>query len=475
MVETAVPRIVPTVGTGGSVDLSRPHFVGVGGAGMLPVARVCVERGYAVSGTDVRASAGLDALAGRGADVAVGHSAGRVPAGATAVVFTHAVPEDNPEIAEARRRGIPVVHRSAALNALMEGSKRICVLGTHGKSSTAGMLVHALTGAGRDVSYVVGADLAEAGSGGHAGGGPLFVAEVDESDRTLIGTWMDVAVITGIGFDHPENYAGPGDYIDAFEECVLRGMSADGTLVLNAESAGCRELASRLAARGSGPLVRTYGFTHSAHWRMRNAETADGRSTGVLYVHGDGGVPVRLRVPGVHQVLNAAGALAAMHVCGLGVESAAAGLSTFDGVRRRMTPAGEYDGVRVYDSFAHHPKEVSSDLAAARTLLTSGGRVVAVFQPSGHRRLECFGPALAKALGVADEVVLTDTAAGLPAGSLTELASDVRKSGAAVHMEQDRARAVARAARAARRGDVTVLMGTGDIAEAAPAFLLAVR
>ncbi|WP_328371014.1 Mur ligase domain-containing protein [Streptomyces sp. NBC_00445] len=179
MTETAVPRIKPDVSTAGSVDLSRVHFVGIGGAGMLPVARVCIERGFAVSGSDARPSEGLKELARLDVAVRTGHASGHVPSDATAVVFTHAVGEDNPEILEARQRGIPVVHRSTALNSLMAAARAsIAVMGTHGKSSTSGMLAFTPARMEQNPSFVVGADLDVPGSGGRSGKRGFFVAEV---------------------------------------------------------------------------------------------------------------------------------------------------------------------------------------------------------------------------------------------------------------------------------------------------------
>ncbi|MEU9286454.1 Mur ligase domain-containing protein [Streptomyces sp. NPDC048275] len=466
MAETAVPKIKPSVSAGDPVDLSRAHWVGIGGTGMLPVARVCAERGFTVSGSDVRTSEGLEELARLGVRVHTGHAAGQVPTDATAVVFTHAVGEENPEIGEARRLGIPVVHRSAALNALMAGCTAVGVLGTHGKSSTTGMLAFALSRMGQSPSYMVGADLDGPASGGHAGGGPLFVAEVDESDRTHIGVSMKVAVITNIAHDHPENYAAELDHVESYEECVRLGVRPGGTLVLSADSPGCRALASRLILTGDGPRMVTFGLSSSADWRLTEAVSAGGRSTAVL--HGPGGLEfdIALRVPGVHQLLNAVAAIAALHTLGQDCDLAVEQLRYFEGVRRRMTPAVEAAGVRVFDSYAHHPDEVRADLAAARTLLgVPGQRVIAVFQPSDQSRLEAFGAEFGTALAGCDRVVLTGNAR-VHEGALRVLAGFIgRAGGMARFVESKRADAVVCAANEARPGDVVVLMGSGDLVE----------
>jgi len=467
MAETAVPEITPSVVTGGPVDLSRVHFVGMGGMGMLPVARVCAERGFTVSGSDTRTSEGLEVLAGLGVTVHVGHGAAQVPPNTSAVVFTHAVGEDNPEICEARRTGVPVVHRSAVLDALMAGRTAIGVLGTHGKSSTAAMMVFALRRMGQSPSYMVGADLDGPATGGRAGRGGLFVAEIDESDRTHIGTGLSVAVLTNISHDHPENYASPVDHVDAYEACV-RGMRPGSTVVLNTDSPGCRALASRLATAESGLRMVTYGQSSSADWRLTDMVSAGGSSSAV--VRGPGGLEFDLALPvvGVHQLLNAAGALAALHAAGQGC-FAVHHLGFFHGVRRRMSPAGEAAGVRVYDSYAHHPDEVTADLAAAYTLVGEQDRVLVVFQPSDQARLDAFGAEFGRALAGCDGVVLTGNARSVEERSLRALAGFVGAAGGTVvAAERARAEAVVWAADAARPGDVVVLMGTGDLIESGP-------
>ncbi|MFF8432833.1 UDP-N-acetylmuramate--L-alanine ligase [Streptomyces bacillaris] len=465
--ETAVPEITPDV-TGELSDLRRLHFIGIGGTGMQPVARICAERGYRVSGSDARPSARLSSLTRAGAQVVIGHQPENVPADATAVVVTNAVGDDNPEVVRARELGIPVVHRSTVLNTLMSRHTSVAVLGTHGKSSTSAMLAVTLARLGQDPSYMIGADLEGPGSGGHAGRGELFVAEVDESDRTHIGTRMDVAVITNIAYDHVENYADPAEYIAGFEQCVRAGMTEHGTLILNADSAGCRELAARLERSSGSPEVVMVGTADDADWRLTMAVTWGGRSRAVLC--GPGRMPqdMLLRVPGLHQLANAAAAMVALHVLGQDLEQVMEQLRYVDGAQRRLTSAGETAGVRVLDSFAHHPEEVDADLAAARSILAPGGRVIAVFQPSDARRLDAFGSEFAVALSTSDLTVLTDSTRGLPADALEALSTQVSGAGGSAQQVPDRAEAAVYAAEAARPGDVIVLMGAGDVVDFGP-------
>ncbi|MFD7939020.1 UDP-N-acetylmuramate--L-alanine ligase [Streptomyces sp. NPDC059755] len=466
MVETAVPRIAEDRPANRLVDLSRAHFIGIGGNGMLPVARVCAERGFAVSGSDHRISAGLKELARLGVCMHTGHAAEHVPADATAVVFTHAVGEDNLEILEARRLGIPVMHRSTALDSLMAAhSAPVAVMGTHGKSSTSGMLAFALARMGQSPSYVIGADLGAPCSGGHAGAANgVFVAEVDESDHTHIGMSMRVAVITNIGFDHPENYSEEDDHVNVYEECVRVGLHEAGTLVLDADSSGARQLAARLALAGDGPRVVTFGTSASADWRLVDMASEGGRSTAVLRGPGGREFDLALLVPGIHQLHNAAAVIATLDTLGQDCDQGVEQLLYFDGVQRRMTLAAEMAGVLVYDSYAHHPDEVSADLAAARSLVGQGGRVITVFQPSCKSRLSWFDIDFAKALAGCDEVVLTDSTDGVSRAMLEVLsARTVEAGGSARHVVLDRAVAAEQAAQLARPGDVVVLMGPGDI------------
>ncbi|MFB7085743.1 UDP-N-acetylmuramate--L-alanine ligase [Streptomyces sp. NPDC056296] len=464
MAETAVPRITPTA-TSGLLDLSRVHFVGIGGMGMQPVAAICAQRGHIVSGSDARPSARLESLTRAGVQVRAGHHAENVWADTTTVVFTHAVAEDNPEIAKARELGIPVVHRSAVLNTLMAGHTSVAVMGTNGKSSTSAMLAFSLARLGQNPSYMVGADLDVTGSGGRAGQGKVFVAEVDESDRTHIGTRMDVAVITNIDYDHPENYADEAAYLAAFEDCVRAGLNANGTLILNADSAGCRKLADRLKHHSGGPQVVMVGSSAEADWRMSLAVTSGGRSRAVLRGPAGLTLDLALRVPGVHQLANAACAAVALHVLGQDLDQAVEQLRYFDGAQRRMTGAGEERGVRVYDSYAHHPGEVRADLAAARSLLSDGGRIITVFQPSDAQRLAVFGGAYAVALSASDLTVLTDSTRGLPAPALETLLTQITAAEGSVRKVPVRAEAAVHAAEVARPGDVIVLMGAGDLVE----------
>ncbi|MFI9297158.1 UDP-N-acetylmuramate--L-alanine ligase [Streptomyces gardneri] len=454
--ETAVPTIVPTV-LNALPDLSRVHFVGVGGTGMLPLARVLAEQGLAVSGSDIRTSAALDEIRRRGVTVHRGHYASNVPQDATAVVFTHAVDAGNPEVREAQLRGVPLVHRSTALNAAMAGKTSVGVLGTHGKTSTAGMLAAALARMGQAPSYVVGGELHGPASGGRHAAGRLFVAEVDESDRTHMNVEVDLAIVTDVDHDHPENYTDVAAHIDAYEAFAL-GMRSGGTLVVNGDSPAAQELVRRLAGARDDLRLVTVGFRADAQWRVFQARTKGTRSTAGLTGPRDSAYEVVLTVPGTHQLGNAACAVAAADALGLDPAAFVAELGCFDGVQRRMTPVGSVGGVYVYDSYAHHPTAIRADLAAARSL-TGAAKVVTVFQPAGAARHHAFGDRFVEALAGADELVLTGTGCGSDEQVLNGLAAHTAV------VETDRAEAVRSALGMAEPGDVVVLMGTGDLVD----------
>ncbi|MER5972330.1 UDP-N-acetylmuramate--L-alanine ligase [Streptomyces sp. NPDC002055] len=464
MCETAVPKDSPTPSPTGPADLRRAHFVGIAGMGMLPLARLCLERGHIVSGSDARHTEALEVLASMGATVHRRHAAGHVPADATAVVFTSAIGRENPEIAQARRLGIPLVHRSQALNELMVGRTAVGVTGTHGKTSTTGMIATALSRMGHDPSYALGGDLNGPASGSRLGAGAVMVAEVDESDRSLLAVSVNVAVITDLEHDHPETYADVAEHVNAYAAFVA-GMRRDGTVVLNADRPASRDLARRLATDCRGLRLITFGQADDADYRISNPSSGPEGARATLTVPGGRELPLRLTVPGVHQLRNAAAAVAA--ACATGVDAAVMvrALAGFAGVERRFSALGTAAGVQVYASYAHHPTAVAADLAGARSV-AGAGRALAVFQPASQARLAVFCEGFGTALAGADQVVITGNVPALHPAVLQDLAAAVRRAGGEpAGLEVERSAAAQSVAAAARPGDVIVLIGTGDLAE----------
>ena len=455
-------------------ELGRVHFVGIGGAGMSGIARIMVARGTAVSGSDSGASATLDELAALGARVHVGHAAGQVGEADTLVVSS-AIRDSNPELAAARQRGLRVLHRSAALASLMFGRRVIAVTGTHGKTTTTSMITTVLLETGAGPAYAIGGVLAATGTGAADGAGEYFVAEADESDGSFLMYAPDVAVITNVEADHLDNYGTEQAYRASFR-AFLGKVAPGGLLVTSADDPGTVELAGH--ARDLGLRVITYGVAAEAGYRVTNV-TASGMETTFLVTAGaaGAGTAVRLGVPGQHNALNAAAAFAVAVELGIDPARAASALASYRGAARRLEPKGEAGGVRVLDSYAHHPTELAADLRAAREIVGVAGtgvagRVIAVFQPHLYSRTRIFAAAFGAALGLADEAVVLDVYAARedPEPGVTgRLVADAVPGGA--HYVADFADVPEAVAALAAPGDLVLTMGAGDITRMGPLLL----
>ncbi|MEU0498356.1 UDP-N-acetylmuramate--L-alanine ligase [Mycobacterium sp. NPDC006124] len=455
------PRELPT-------ELQRVHMVGIGGAGMSGIARILLDRGGLVSGSDAKESRGVAALRARGAQVRIGHDASSLdmlPGGPTVVVSTHAaIPKDNPELVEAHRRGIPVILRPAVLARLMDGYTTVMVTGTHGKTTTTSMVVVALQRGGFDPSFAVGGDLGEAGTNAHHGSGGCFVAEADESDGSLLEYTPDVAVVTNVEADHLDFFGTVEAYVAVFDGFVAR-LRPGGVLVVCADDPGAEALAERSEA--TGVRVLRYGTadgsTNLAAALVDWSQQGTGSVSTVQLAGESHPRGMRLAVPGRHMALNALGALLAAVQAGADVETVLDGLAAFEGVRRRLESVGTAAGVRLFDVYAHHPTEVRVDLEALQSV-AGEGRCIAVFQPHLYSRTETFAREFGTALSLADEVFVLDVyaareqpIAGVSGASVAEHV-DVP-----VHYVADFSAVATQVAAAARPGDVVVTMGAGDV------------
>ncbi|MEL4154728.1 UDP-N-acetylmuramate--L-alanine ligase [Corynebacterium bovis] len=412
--------------TGGDApELSRVHMVGIGGAGMSGIARLLLDRGATVSGSDMKESRSILALRAAGAVVAEGHRAGNLTlAGAepTVVVTSFAaIPQDNPELVAARAAGIPVLRRSDVLALLMEDRRALLLAGTHGKTSTTSMAVVALQAAGEDPSFAIGGQLNRSGTNAHSGTGDVFVAEADESDGSFLSYSPDVAVVTTLEPDHLDHFGTEEAYRRVFRDFAGR-IRPGGTLVVCLDDDGAAALGEAVAAGevpvADGVTVSGYGTADAArrHPGVPAGAVVDrivtdpaGGSGAVVTVDGRT-LDLRVRIPGAHMVLNAVAAVLGGHLMGADLEGLVSGIDTFDGVRRRFEHHGTVAGVEVYDDYAHHPTEVTAVLSAARDRVTArgGGRVLAVFQPHLYSRTTTFAAEFAHALDLADDVVLLD-------------------------------------------------------------------
>ncbi|WP_031065403.1 UDP-N-acetylmuramate--L-alanine ligase [Streptomyces sp. NRRL WC-3742] len=451
-------------------DLHAPHFIGIGGAGMSGLAKILAVRGASVSGSDSKESETVLALRALGATVHVGHAAEHVPDGASSIVVSSAIRADNPELAAARERGIPVVHRSDALAALMGGRRALAVAGTHGKTTTTSMLAVALGELGLDPSYAIGGDLDAPGSNAHHGTGEIFVAEADESDRSFHKYAPEVAIVLNVELDHHANYASIDEIHESFETFVAR-IAPGGTLVVSADHDGARELTSRVAGR-EGLNVVTVGAAKDADLRVLSV-VARGMTSEVTVLLDGAELTFTVSVPGRHYAHNAVSALAAGVALGVPAADLAKALGAYTGVRRRLQLKGEAGGVQVIDSYAHHPTEMTADLEAIRE--ATEGRVLVVFQPHLFSRTQQLAEEMGAALALADASVVLDI---YPAredpipGVTSELILDAaRRAGADVTPEHDFAAAPALLAGLARPGDLLLTMGAGDVTNLGPEIL----
>jgi UDP-N-acetylmuramate--alanine ligase len=456
--EGSIPTlVVPDLST-----IHRVHLVGIGGAGMSGLARLFLARGVAVSGSDLKGSTQLDELRTNGADVAVGHDAANV-AGPDAVVVSTAIGPGNPEVDEARRRGVPVLARAQVLAAMMRERRGVAVAGTHGKTTTTSMLAVILERAGLDPTYVVGGDLNESGSNAHSGTGEVFLAEADESDGSFLLLQPEVAVVTNVEEDHLDFYADREEIEAAFTAFCRRA----GLVVACADDPGTVRV-----VEASDATTVWYGESATADVVLEEAVVRKGGGTCRIRVEPSPGVEpwagrLDLPVPGRHHLLNAAGAVAAASRIGIQPATAVAALEGFGGVRRRWEVRGRARGAAFVDDYAHHPTEITATLGAARA--DGADRIVAVFQPHRFSRTSSLWRALGESLVGADVVVVTDVfGAGerpvpgvtgkLVVDGLVEAAPGKR----AVYLPR-RSDVAPFLAREVRAGDLVLTLGAGDI------------
>ncbi|MFT4295289.1 MAG: UDP-N-acetylmuramate--L-alanine ligase [Micropruina sp.] len=465
----ALVKPVPLVGTG---ELGGVHFIAIGGAGMSGIAAAYAASGVRVSGSDQADSATLRQLQRDGIEVHVGHDPANL-GDARTVVVSSAIRESNVELAEARRRGLRVWHRSAALGALMLGRRGVAITGTHGKTTTTGMTAEMLAGLGADPSYVIGSPLASTGHSSRLGAGEAFVVEADESDGSFLQYPAEVVAITNIEADHLDNWGTEQAYFEGF--VALATAPGVATVVLSADDPGTRAL--RGLVEGEGRRVLTFGESEQADVRLTEIAVDGPSASALLSAPGDSGA-LRLAVPGRYNLLNAAAGYAIGRALGVPGPELRAAAELFRGTYRRFSYVGELAGARIYDDYAHHPTEVRALLAAARPL-AGDGRLVVCFQPHLFSRTRDFAADFGTALAAADEVIVLDVypAREDPIPGVTgELVADAaRTAGAKVTYVADKAAAPGVLAGALRPGDLALTVGAGDVTAVGPAALEAGR
>ena len=457
-------------------DLSLPipdsvtaaHFIGIGGSGMSGLARMFLDAGIRVSGSDRADSDNLRALAEAGATVHVGHDAAHL-GDADTVVHTGAIWPENPEYVTAKERGLHVIHRSQALHWLIGSRRLVSVAGAHGKTTSTGMIITALRELGADPSFVNGGVIEQLGASSATGAGDLFVIEADESDGTFLLYDTAIALITNVDPDHLDFYGSDEAFHDAF---IRFADAATEAVVISADDAGALRVKSGLSHRN----VVTFGLAADADLRVSDVD-ARGPVSATL-TRGDDSVRLRLAVPGAHNAINAAGAVAVLQTLGHSLADAARALEGFAGTVRRFELHGVERGVSVYDDYAHHPAEVAVALATARSVAGSG-RIIAIQQPHTYSRTQHLYREFAEVLEQgADHTVVLDVygAREDPVPGVTgELVSGAFADQEHVHFVEDWQAAADYTASVARKGDYVITLGCGNVHQIIPQVLDALR
>jgi UDP-N-acetylmuramate--alanine ligase len=389
--------------------MTRIHLIGIGGTGISAIARVLLEMGYTVSGSDRAESPYTRDLRTLGILITIGHHPQNV-VGADLVVRSSAIPDDNPEVTAARAAHIPVFKRADFLGSLMDGKIGVAVAGTHGKTTTTAMIAWMLSALDKDPSFIVGSVIPDLGVNARAGKGNIFVIEADEYDRMFLGLKPTIEIVTNIEYDHPDCYPKPADFQAAFVEFMYH-LQPGGTLVACAEDEGALELVRK--ANKLNKKVITYGLqsvleddTRLDVFTSKLEPNAKGGFTFSASVLGEP-VAVELQVPGKHNVYNALAALTVAKLFDLQLSASAIALGQFTGAGRRFEVRGEENRIIVIDDYAHHPTEIRATLSAARARYPSH-RIWAVWQPHTYTRTLALFSDFTAAFSDADEVIVTE-------------------------------------------------------------------
>lgn len=391
------PGSIPTLPVPSMEGVASVHLVGVGGAGMRNLARLFLARGVRVSGSDLKDSGGLRELRASGAAISVGHAADQVGT-PDAVIVSSAIAPTNVEARKARDEGIPIWARAQALAAFAAGHRAVAIAGTHGKTTTTSMLAVILERAGLDPSYLIGGDLNESGSGARAGSSDLFVFEADESDGSFLLSDPAVAVVTNIEVDHVDFYPGGAAQI---ESAFASFMGRSGKVIGYGDDEGVHR-----AAALAGIPIRSYGVSAGCDLRLAITRTGPEGAAATAHLEGGASVELDLRVPGDHNLLNAAAALLAAEAVGVQPTVAADALSSFTGVHRRFELRGSARGALFFDDYGHNPTEMSVAVRTARGRAPE--RLIAVVQPHRYSRVQALWKELGESVTGADVILITD-------------------------------------------------------------------
>lgn len=447
-------------------QLGKVHFIGIGGSGMSGIARILIGMGHVVTGSDLRDSSNVAALRELGAKIYIGHDQSHLGNPDT-VVVTSALWPTNPEYLLAKKRGIPVIHRSQALAKLASSKRLIAVAGAHGKTTSTGMVITALMSMGQDPSFVNGGVINSVGQSSSSGTGELFVIEADESDGSFLLYDTAISLITNVDPDHLDHYGSIQAFHKVFADFANKSKEL---VVISSDDQGAKEVAKLITK----PMI-TFGEAKDATVRVQNIRE-DARVSFEL-VYKEEKSSAKLILAGRHNALNAAGAVATLVSLGFDFQASVIEVAKFEGTERRFELHGQERGVSVYDDFAHHPTEVQAALNGARAVVGSG-KLITVFQPHLYSRTRLFAKEFAQVLAESDEVVLLDIYAARedPEPGVTgELILNNFSDQSKIHYAPNWEEASAKAASLADSGDFIVTMGCGDVYRMVPQLLQALK
>jgi len=454
------------------VNKTHFHFIGIGGAGMSGIARIMLAQGLKVSGSDAKESIVTAQLETLGATIFLGHSSAN-QAGADVIVVSSAISGTNPELLAAKERGAEIMPRASALALVMQGKRSVAVAGTHGKTTTTSMLTVALQKAGVDPSFAIGGMINSSGTNAHLGSGDIFVAEADESDGSFLSYKPTGAIITNLELDHVDHFATLAVLADAFRE-FINSIQPGGFLIACGDDANLEELLSA-GIREDIRIIR-YGKENPKNDFQLSRIHLEA-SSGVARITHKGKVlgDLVLTIPGEHNLLNAAAALAAAHALGVGLPEVLAGLTEFSGSRRRFELKGIANNVKVIDDYGHHPTEVRVTLETARRF-AAGGKVFVVFQPHRFTRTQMFAREFAEALDLADQIYLLEIYAASESSiqGVSSLLIAQNRDPLKFHYQPSMIEVIEEVSKAVSPGDVVLTLGAGDVNSLGPELLHAI-
>ncbi|WP_317981260.1 UDP-N-acetylmuramate--L-alanine ligase [Paenibacillus glycanilyticus] len=447
------------------------HFIGIGGYGMSAIARVMLEMGYKITGSDVARQELTEKLAAKGAQIYIGHEAEHVK-GADLVVYSTALSKDNVERVAAEELNIPVLHRAQMLARLMNAGKGVAVAGAHGKTTTSSMIALVMEKCDADPTYIIGGEIVNVGTNAKAGKGEYVVAEADESDGSFLQYHPSIAIVTNIEPDHLENYDGDFGKLKAAYVKFLSQVKTDGKAIVCADDETITELLPKLDADTTSKLI-TYGIDGDAEYKAENISLGDRKVSFEMTHRGSTLGTIELSVPGRHNVYNALATVITCLEAGLSFDKVAEAIHEFIGAKRRFQVLGEVNDILVIDDYAHHPTEIQATISAAKA---TGKRIIAVFQPQRYTRTFFLLEQFSRAFPEADEVIITDIYS--PAGEQQIEGVHSRKlvemiktnSNANTSYIPTKEEVLERLTAKVAPGDLVITMGAGDIWKTADAL-----